>query len=108
VKTLGKGIKAVIGFKKGGGSQIQSILFPRGSYDLKSAKSWVSSHGYKVHETLLVKDIDFVIDPKTLDFVALRFVEETVNEEEEAQVPRPKKNAWDWMLDNETELSGEY
>ena len=27
VKTLGKGIKGIIGFMKGGGSEIQSLLF---------------------------------------------------------------------------------
>ena len=101
VKTLGSGIKAVIGFMKGGGSKIQSILFPRERYDMKSARSWVSSHGYKVHETLLVHDI--IIDPKTFD---LTFIEESVTETQETAIPRPKVKPWAWMLDEETELSG--
>ncbi len=101
IKTLGKGIKAVIGFKKAGGSEIQSLLFPRGRYDMKAAKEWVKSHGYAVHETFLVLDI--IVNPKTFD---LTFIEETVTEEEEAEVPRAKRNPWDWMLDDEVELSG--
>lgn len=98
VKTLGKGIKGVIGFLKGGGSKLQSILFPRDRYDMKSAKSWVSSHGYKVSETLIVHDI--IIDPKTLD---LTFIEETVTETQEAAIERPARKAWEWLLDEETE-----
>ena len=38
VKTLGKGIKGIIGFMKGGGSEIQSFLFPRKQYTLAQAK----------------------------------------------------------------------
>jgi hypothetical protein len=101
VKILGKGIKAVIGFKKGGGSQIQSLLFPRGQYDLKSAKAWVKSHGYSVSETLLIYDIE--IDPKTLE---MKFVEETVTEEEEEQAPRPERKPWDWLLEDDADFSG--
>lgn len=101
IKTLGKGIKAVIGFKKAGGSQIQSLLFPRGRYDLSSAKAWVKSHGYTVSETFIVWDI--IVNPKTFD---LTFIEETVTEEEEQEVPRQKRNPWDWMLDEEVELTG--
>jgi hypothetical protein len=101
VKTLGKGIKAVLGFKKGGGSEIQSVLFPRGRYDLTSAKAWIKSHGYTIHETLIVWDI--IVNPKTFD---LTFIEETVTEEEEAEVPRQKRKPWEWLLDEDTELSG--
>jgi hypothetical protein len=101
VKTLGSGIKAVIGFMKGGGSKIQSILFPRERYNMKSARAWVVSHGYKVNETLLVYDI--IIDPKTFD---LTFIEESVTETEESAVERPKVKPWAWLLDDETELTG--
>ncbi len=101
IKTLGKGIKAVIGFKKAGGSEIQSLLFPRSRYTMSEARAWVKSHGYSVHETFIVWDI--IVNPKTFD---LTFIEETVTEEEEAEVPRTKRNPWDWMLDDEVELSG--
>ena len=96
VKTLGKGIKAVIGFKKGGGSQIQSVLFPRGRYDMKAARAWIKSHGYSVSETFLVHDI--IIDPKTFD---MTFIEESVTDEEEEQASRPKGNPWDWMFEDD-------
>jgi hypothetical protein len=96
IKVLGKGIKAVIGFKKEGGSQIQSLLFPRGRYDMKAAKAWVKSHGYSVSECFLVRDI--IIDPITFD---MTFVEETVTEEQEAEESRPQSNPWDWMFEDE-------
>jgi hypothetical protein len=98
IKLLGKGIKAVIGFKKVGGSEIQSLLFPRNRYDLKSAKAWASSHNYKVSETFLVYDIE--IDTKTLD---MKFIEESVSEEEEVEAPRPKREPWAWLLDEDWE-----
>ena len=98
VKSLTKGIKAVIGFMKGGGSKIQSILFSRDKYDMKAARSWVSSHGYKVHETLVVYDI--IIDPKTFD---LTFIEETVTETQEAVIARPQVKPWAWLLEEDVE-----
>lgn len=58
VKTLGKGIKAVIGFRSGGGSQIQSVLFPKSRFTLAQAKAWIKSHGYSVSECYLVTNID--------------------------------------------------
>jgi len=51
MKRLGAGLMAVIGFKKGGGSQIQSFLFPKSSYTLSEARAWISKHGYSVSET---------------------------------------------------------
>jgi hypothetical protein len=51
IKILGKGIKGVIGFKKGGGSQIQSFLFPKDQYNLAQAKAWIKEHKYHVSET---------------------------------------------------------
>jgi|YelNatPaOPRAMG01_1025707.scaffolds.fasta_scaffold66955_2 hypothetical protein len=98
VKTLGKGIKAVIGFFKEGGSKIQSLLFPRSRYTLAEAKAWVKSHGYTVHETLLVYDI--IINPKTFNMI---FIEETVDEVQESQIPRPTRKPWQWLLDDEVE-----
>lgn len=93
VKTLGKGIKAVIGFRKAGGSEIQSILFPRNRYTLTEAKAWVKSHGYTVSETFLVTDI---IIPK---IGVLLFEEIRIEETEEQEIPRPKREKWEWMLD---------
>lgn len=101
VKTLENGIKSVMGFIKDGGSEIQSILLPREKFDLKTAKIWVTSHGYKVNETLLVYDI--IIDPKTFD---LTFIEETVTETQEAKVERPKSKPWAWLLEEDVNLSG--
>jgi hypothetical protein len=66
VKTIGKGIKAVIGFKKGGGSEIQSLLFPKSKYNLAQARAWVKEHKYKVHESYLIKE--FIITESYLDF----------------------------------------
>lgn len=80
VKTLGKAIKAVIGFKKGGGSQIQSLLFSRKKWTLKTAKAWVKAHNYTVSESFWVTDIS--IDPETMELV----LEETVaNDEDESE-----------------------
>ena len=101
VKPLENGIKSVIGFVKEGGSEIQSILLPRERFDLKTAKSWVALHGYKVNETFLVYDI--IINPKTFD---LTFIEETVSETKEAEVARPKVKPWAWMLQDDVNLSG--
>ncbi|MGD0343104.1 MAG: hypothetical protein ABSA76_15495 [Bacteroidales bacterium] len=100
VETLSSGIKAVRGYINQV-SKIQSILFSRERYDMKAAKTWVVSHGYKVNETLLVYDI--IIDPKTFD---LTFIEESVTETEESAVERPKVKPWAWLLDDETELTG--
>lgn len=98
VKLLGKGIKAIFGFRKAGGSEIQSLLFPRNRYDMKTAKAWAKSHDYKVSETFLVHEIE--IDTKTLD---MRFIEEVVTEEQEAETPRPKREKWDWLLEDDWE-----
>lgn len=99
VRTLGKGIKAVIGFKAGGGSEIQSVLFPKSSYSLSQAKAWIKSHGYSVHETFLVNDI--LVGPDYIEF------EETlVTPELEAEITKneidvlPKtREFWEWLLD---------
>jgi phage I-like protein len=44
IKDLGKGIKAVIGFKKGGGSEIQSYIFDKDKWLEAEAKKWVAEH----------------------------------------------------------------
>lgn len=92
MKTLGNGIKAVIGFKKGGGSSLQSILFPRDRYTLSSAKAWIKDHNYTIHEVYLVNDILFVYDKIT-------FIEEILSDKtEEENLPKVKRNKWWWML----------
>lgn len=99
MKALGKGIKAVIGFKKGGGSQIQSLLFSKKKWTLKTAKAWVKAHNYKVEETFLVMDI--YIDPATMELV----LEETVATEEDELAEKPinveetKKGEFDWLIE---------
>jgi len=97
IKTLGKGIKAVIGFKKGGGSQIQSVLFPRSRYTLAQAKAWIKKHGYKVEESYWVTDID--IDPTTMELI----LEESVATEEEevpaVDVKKIKKDDFKWLIE---------
>lgn len=90
VKILGKGIKAVIGFKKGGGSQIQSLLFPRGSYTLAQAKAWVKKKGYSISETYAVMDID--VSKEGLDM----FIERKI-EIEESEKEEPKKDSEYWL-----------
>jgi len=72
VKILGKGIRAVIGFRKKGGSQIQSLLFPRKRFTVKQVRAWIKSHGFTIQESYLVKEI--LIDPKTNEL----YFEETV------------------------------
>jgi len=99
VKSLGKGIKAVIGFKAGGGSQIQSVLFPKGNYTLASAKAWVKSHGYHVAESFYVYDIHVGVN--FLDFEEEKInseIEEIVQETLPDKVP-VKKGKWEWLLD---------
>lgn len=93
IKTLGKGIKAVFGFPKKGGSQIQSLLFPRSRYTLKEALAWVKSHGFEVHETFLVYDvnIEFISQPSQIE---KWFVEEVVKEEPEERLVNDEKTKW--------------
>jgi hypothetical protein len=102
VKTLGKGIKAVIGFKKGGGSQIQSFLFPKSRYTLAQAKAWIKAHDYHISESLeditLVRDI--LVGPDFLDFDEIsltREIEAQLNLEKiEAKDIKPK--TWEWLI----------
>lgn len=103
VKTLGKGIKAVIGFKSGGGSQIQSFLFPKSSYTLATAKAWIKSHDYSVSETVecyLVTDI--IVGPEYLEFEETLITPELEKEmlkEEPISVLKMKKETWAWLLE---------
>lgn len=99
VKTLGKGIKAIIGFEKGGGSQIQSLLFSKKKWTLKTAKAWTKAHKYKVEETFLITEVS--IDPETMELV----LEETVATEEDERlekpidVEEPKKGEFGWLIE---------
>lgn len=102
VKTLGSGIKAVIGFKKGGGSQIQSVLFPKSHYTLASAKAWIKKHGYSVHETYLVTDINVGVDFIDFDEILVTpqmEVEIAELEGHTVDVKIMKKETWAWLLE---------
>ena len=85
IKTLGKGIRAIIGFPKKGGSRIQSFLFDRKKWTLKQAKAWVKRHGYSIAETFAVRDIIF---DKQGNFY---FDERPIIEE----TKKPKVDIWD-------------
>ena len=46
----GEGIDFVFGFKEGGGSQIQSIVFDKSKFTVASARAWLKSHKFKTAE----------------------------------------------------------
>jgi hypothetical protein len=102
VKEIGKGIKAVVGFKKGGGSEIQSFLFPKANWNLAKAKAWIKGHNYTVHESWLVTDIictaDFIefqetlITPDIEKEIDAEWINKTVIEGK-----KPEK--WEWLFD---------
>ena len=94
VKILGKGIKAVIGFPKKGGSQIQSYLFSRSKWTIKTAKAWIKKHGHTVQETYWVTDV--IINPETLELI----LEETIAEpEDEFDVKNITKEDITWLME---------
>lgn len=105
VKLLGKGIRAIIGFKKGGGSEIQSFLFPRSRYTLAQAKAWIKSHNYHIHESFLVTDINLVKNEEgaiCLDFeetLITPVIEEELLRTEHIDVLSIKKETWEWMFE---------
>ena len=93
VKTLSEkeGIKAVIGFKKDGDSEVQSLLFSVSKkWIVAKARNWVSDHEYKVQEVYSVSDVFF----KEEEMV---FIEEVVSETEEEVIIERKP--WEWMFD---------
>ena len=96
IKVLGKGIKAVMGFLKEGGSRIQSVLFPRNKYTLAQAKAWVKKHGYTVEETYWVHDI--IIDPKTVEL----YFEETIAKDEDevgkVDIEKINEDEFEWLI----------
>jgi hypothetical protein len=100
IKELGTGgIKAVIGFLKGGGSQIQSVLFPKSKFTLAQAKAWIKKHNYTVHETWLVTDVlvgsDYIEFQETL--VTPEMEAELLNEPP-FEVKNVKKETWEWLF----------
>jgi len=100
VKTLGSGIKAVIGFRKAGGSEIQSVLFPKSRFTLKTARAWIKKHGYSVHETWLVKDIS--VGPDYIYFEETLITPEQEKEllgEPEIDIKSIKKETWAWLFE---------
>jgi len=100
VKTLGKGIKGIIGFMKGGGSEIQSFLFPRKQYTLAQAKAWIKSHNYTVSESFLVNDINVGVD--YINFEETLITPEIENEllaTEKIDVTTIKTEIWEWLFE---------
>jgi hypothetical protein len=100
VKALGKGIRAIIGFKKAGGSEIQSFLFPRKQYTLAQAKAWIKSHDYHVSESYLVNDISVGVD--YIDFEETLITPEIENEllaTEKIDVSSIKTETWEWLFE---------
>jgi hypothetical protein len=89
IKTLGNGIKAIIGFVKGG-SDIQSYIFPKNQYSVNEAKIWVKEHVHQIQEVYLVNDV--MINPTSF---GLTFVEEVYHED-------IKKSKHDWMFEKRT------
>jgi len=97
VKTLGKGIKAVIGVRKDGKSQIQSLLFPRSRYNLAQAKAWVKRHGYSVQESYWVFDVD--IDPVTKELILEESVATEEDEVPKIDVVEMKRDEFKWLIE---------
>lgn len=97
IKVLGKGIRGVICFKKTGGSMIQSLLFPRSRYTLKTAKAWVKAHKMKVSETFWVHEI--LIDPTTLELILEETIAEDETEVKKVDVAKMSKETWEWLLE---------
>ena len=102
VKTLGKGIKGVVGFKKGGGSEIQSFLFPKSQYTLAQAKAWIKEHKYHISESIveyyLVKDIS--VGSNFIDFQESLITPdmESILLTEKIEAKTISKKAWEWLI----------
>jgi len=97
VKTLGKGIRGVIGVRKDGKSQIQSLLFPRKRYTLKTAKAWVKGHGYKISESFWVTEI--MINPETMELILEETVAKDDDEVPKIDVIKMKKDVFAWLIE---------
>ena len=97
IKVLGKGVRAVICFKKAGGSMIQSLLFPRSRFTLVQAKAWVKAHKMKVSETFWVHNI--LIDTKTMELVFEETVAKVEKEVKKVDVKKITKDQFAWLLE---------
>jgi hypothetical protein len=100
VKPITAGIRAVIGFKSDGGSEIQSLLFSKDSFTLAQAKTWVKKHNYSIEESYQVNQVLF--DNKTNEIV---FDEEIINiedvievEETEIDWSKISESDWKWLM----------
>lgn len=101
VKTLGKGLKAVIGIKKGGGSEIQSFLFPKSRYTLAQARAWIKEHKYHISESMeeyLVKDI--IVGSNFIEFEESLITPEmeAILLTEKIEAKNISKEAWEWLI----------
>lgn len=97
VKSFGKGIKAVIGFMKKGGSKVQSLLFSRKMWTLAKAKKWVKEHNYTIEESFWVTDVS--IDPETMDLVLEESVASDEDEETPLDVRKMKEDEFKWLIE---------
>lgn len=96
---MGKGIKAVIGFKKGGSSQIQSLLFPKKMYTLAQAKAWVKAHNYHVAETVAYLVTDIIIDPETKELVLEETVATDYDSIPDEELLNMKEDVFKWLME---------
>ena len=93
-----------MGFKKDGGSEIQSFLFPKDQYSLAEAKAWIKEHKYHVSETqaYLVSKID--IDPNTYELILEEceindYHEIPSDESLMAMINKEKKDRYAWLIE---------
>jgi hypothetical protein len=101
IKLLGKGIRAVIGFKKGGGSAIQSFLFSKDRYTLSQAKAWIKSHKYTIQESWLVTNIDVGTDYiEFQETLITPEIDEKLSEEIDIPDDNVKNEPWSWMFND--------
>lgn len=68
IKDFGNGIKAVIGFKKGGGSEVQSYIFDKKRWDLAKAKAWVAKHKAESNEGFYIVEFAAPIEAYSSEF----------------------------------------
>lgn len=55
-KNLTKGVNAIIGFKTGGGSEIQSLRFDKKKFTRQEAKAWAKKQNFQEYAMKQVKD----------------------------------------------------
>jgi len=97
IKDFGKGIKALIAFLKAGGSTIQSFLFSRKKWTLKTAKAWLKKHNYSVEESFWVNDI--LIDPETNELVLEETVAKSDDEVSKIDLENIKEDVFKWLIE---------